>query len=247
MRLRKSSPKRARSGTGRGALMIITGLLIGSATLRMGSDAGQALARPQDPVDGAGLDSAQTPLACEMPEDFRQMLTAFQARETRLKEQETAIADRLAALQLADQEIDRKMKRLVAAEIQLSETIALADTAAESDIDRIGRVPQLQDVCQIVNGLTLLVDRSTGYGSEAFEPTRFVTRLHRCFIDTRHVDPGLADRLLGTAGGHVEGYPHRSESDRGFPVLAERDEPFLHGLEFPAIGQSDGYAGFGIP
>ena len=140
MRLRKSSPKRARSGAGRGALVIIAGLLIGSATLRMGSDAGQALARPQDPVDGAGLDSAQTPLACEMPEDFRQMLTAFQARETRIKEQETAIADRLAALQLADQEIDRKMKRLVAAEIQLSETIALADTAAESDIDRLTKV-----------------------------------------------------------------------------------------------------------
>jgi len=140
MRLRKSSPKRARSGAGRGALVIIAGLLIGSATLRMGSDAGQALARPQDPVNGAGFDSAQTPLACEMPEDFRQMLTAFQARETRIKEQETAIADRLAALQLADQEIDRKMKRLVAAEMQLSETIALADTAAESDIGRLTKV-----------------------------------------------------------------------------------------------------------
>ncbi|MDX1785346.1 MAG: hypothetical protein R3210_04415 [Roseovarius sp.] len=136
---RKNRRRRARAG--RGALVIIAALLVGSATLRMGHDAGQALARSEAPIDVSPLGEAPTGRAtCEVAPDLQLMLERFQTREARIETQEAAMAERMQALKLADREVERKLARLVAAEEALRATIALADEAAEDDIERLTKV-----------------------------------------------------------------------------------------------------------
>lgn len=135
------APRRRRRAAGRGALMVIAGLLVGSAMLRMGGDAGQLLARAQDEIDVSSLSMASAgPQSCEAPPDLHLMLEEFQAREARIETREAAITERMQALKLADREVERKLARLVAAEAALRETIALADNAAEGDIARLTKV-----------------------------------------------------------------------------------------------------------
>lgn len=132
--------RRRRRPAGRGTLVIVAGLLIGSAMLRMGADAGQALARAQPGVGVSPLDPAAPGMQCDAAPDLQRMLTAFQERESRIEAQEAAISDRMQALRLADAEVDRKLADLMAAEESLRATIALAETAAEDDIARLTKV-----------------------------------------------------------------------------------------------------------
>ncbi len=136
---RKARGRRTRAG--RGALVVIAGLLVGSAMLRMGHDAGQVLARSEAPVDVLALGGAQGGSAtCEPAPDMQLMLERFQEREAHIETQETAMAERMQALKLADREVARKLARLIEAEEALRVTIALADDAAEGDIARLTKV-----------------------------------------------------------------------------------------------------------
>ncbi|SEL54813.1 Flagellar motility protein MotE, a chaperone for MotC folding [Roseovarius azorensis] len=126
-------------GPRRGALFVISGLLIASALIRFGDGAGQAFALAAENGDAAAPDHAAS-MVCEMPEDLQIMLTAFHERDARLKEQEAALRDRMQALRIADQEITRKLEALTSAEEELRNTIALADSAAEEDLRRLTSV-----------------------------------------------------------------------------------------------------------
>ncbi|MCQ0091821.1 MotE family protein [Roseovarius sp. M141] len=134
--MRVKAKKRAKNA--RGTLGLIACLLVASAVLRLGGDAGQAWAR------GAEQDSATagqtTATACKTDDDFHAMLKGFQKREARLEQQEKAMLDRHQALKLADRQIESKLARLEAAEKELRRTMAMADTAAESDVDRLTKV-----------------------------------------------------------------------------------------------------------
>ena len=77
---------------------------------------------------------------CQTSEDLQAMLEAFQSREARIEEKEAAIRDRMHALRIADEQVTEKLAQLTKAETQLRETIALAETAAEDDLDRLTRV-----------------------------------------------------------------------------------------------------------
>ena len=132
--------RRRRRQTGRGTLFVITGLLVGSALIRIGDDAGQAFARAPDVADAPTLLAQPTAQVCETPDDLRAMLVAFRDREARLSSRETAMRDRMQALQIADEEISTKLAMLEQAETSLRDTIALADVAAENDLDRLTRV-----------------------------------------------------------------------------------------------------------
>lgn len=137
----RSKGRGRRTRAGRGALVVIAGLLVGSAMLRMGHDAGQALARSEAPVDVSALGDAQGSSAtCEPAPDMQLMLERFQEREAHIETQETAMAERMQALRLADREVARKLARLIEAEEALRATIALADDAAEGDIARLTKV-----------------------------------------------------------------------------------------------------------
>ena len=131
---------RKRRASGRGTLLAISGLLLASALIRLGNDAGQALARAveeEEPLHDVPASEART---CETPEDLRAMLKAFKVREERLRTREAALRDRMRALQVADEEVSAKLQQLAQAESSLRETIALAETAAEKDLERLTRV-----------------------------------------------------------------------------------------------------------
>jgi flagellar motility protein MotE (MotC chaperone) len=132
--------KTKRRGGQKGSLVVIASLLIASAVLRIGEGAGQALARDPDAADPAGVGSGAAETACKTSEDMQAMLEAFNAREARIEEKEKTIRNRMHALQIADEQVTEKLAQLTDAETQLRETIAVAETAAEGDLDRLTRV-----------------------------------------------------------------------------------------------------------
>ena len=136
---KKKQRKKRRARNGRGSLALISAMLIGSAFIRVGTEAGQAFAKGGEP-EMAAKEPMSEPLACEPPKDLRRMLGAFQEREGRLVQREAELKNRLQALEVADTEIERKLAALSQAEIRLRETIALAETAAEDDLSKLTKV-----------------------------------------------------------------------------------------------------------
>jgi len=129
--------KRRRKKTMRGVLTFLASLLVLSAVLRVGSDAGRAWAR----ADGAAPSDAGAPAAeCTTEDDLHDMLKSFQAREAQIDRQEAEIADRQQAQKAADRQIESKLAQLKAAEEKLRSTLTIADTAAESDVARLTKV-----------------------------------------------------------------------------------------------------------
>ncbi|MHC9235499.1 MotE family protein [Pseudooceanicola sp. 502str34] len=115
--------------------MVIAALLISSALMRIGPEAGRAFAIEQKPAPEPAVAEA-----CPAPEDVGPALAAVQRRAAQLDERDRQIRDRMQALAVADKEIARKMAALTEAEEALRATLALADEAAQSDIDRLTAV-----------------------------------------------------------------------------------------------------------
>ena len=140
---KKSAPKRKM----RGALTAIGGLLVASAILRTAIGASEALAREEPDLASAPEETHATTPVANAPaarhlgkEDIMPVIEAMNLREERIRKREKDIAMRMQALELAEQEINRKLDELTRAEEQLRGTIALARTAAEDDIDRLTNV-----------------------------------------------------------------------------------------------------------
>lgn len=137
--------KKVRRRPAKGSLFVIATFLIGSAVLRVGNEAGQAMAKEQplgSVLSGQDdmADSVVTPQTCEPPEDLRRLMTAFEERETRIETQERALRNRLQALSVADAQVSEKLAALERAEESLKATIALAEVAAEDDLSRLTTV-----------------------------------------------------------------------------------------------------------
>lgn len=126
-------PRRKKRGLG--VLQVITCLLVASAVLRLATEVGPAMANEGTDVS---FEEANVPAADTGATDS--LLSALQARERRLTEREAQLTARMEALRVAEEEIDQKLEQLVAAEARLSATIALADTAAESDLAQLTTV-----------------------------------------------------------------------------------------------------------
>ena len=119
---------------GFGTLHVIASLLVVSAVLRLASQADPAMANGalEEPVSGV-----------EVADDAGQidtLLAALQAREQRLVEREDQFRNRMQALRSVENQVDEKLAALMLAEDQLSATIALADTAAETDLAQLTTV-----------------------------------------------------------------------------------------------------------
>ena len=121
-------PRRA----GRGALIILALLMATSGALRLGSGIGAAMANATEPA------TADAPVNCPAPP--LALAEALQARETDVAQQEAALADRMAALDLAEAAITARLGDLATAEAGLKATLALADGAAENDLARLTAV-----------------------------------------------------------------------------------------------------------
>ncbi|MGR3761337.1 MotE family protein [Roseobacteraceae bacterium NS-SX3] len=140
---KQGKQKTARRGRS-GALVALSLLLVGSATLRLGLEAGPAIAREVASLqEQGGQDSAAGALHREsMPSsaELQAMLAAFQDREQALAAREAEIQDRMKALEIADQAIEKKLAALKEAEDGLKSTLALADGATETDVTRLTTV-----------------------------------------------------------------------------------------------------------
>jgi flagellar motility protein MotE (MotC chaperone) len=120
---------------GRGTLVILALLFASSGALRTGAGVGVALAEGADTATDHG-DVA--PLNC--PEPPLALAEALTKREGHVATQEAALADRMAALALAESAIASRMAEMTAVEAKLSETLSLADGAAEDDLVRLTAV-----------------------------------------------------------------------------------------------------------
>ena len=125
-------PRRKKRGLS--VLQVITCLLIASAVLRFATEVGPAMAN--EGVD-APLEVAEPPADTGTTNT---LLSALQARERRLTEREAQLTARMEAMRVAETGIEQKLVELVDAEARLSATIALADSAAETDLAQLTTV-----------------------------------------------------------------------------------------------------------
>lgn len=132
----KPLARQIRRRAGRGALVLIAGLLAVSGIIRVSNGVGQVMALETMPA----AKTASAIAGCEADPGTAALLAALQGREARLATDEAAIAGRKQALAIADQQIQARLAELLAAEQQLSATLALADTAAEDDLSRLTTV-----------------------------------------------------------------------------------------------------------
>ncbi|MFY2824395.1 MotE family protein [Ruegeria sp. MALMAid1280] len=129
---RKPTEKRPKSGV----LAVISLLMIGSAAIRIGLEAGPALAKGTEPsMPEARQARADLPGA-------QVLLTELLRREETLEQREAAVLDKEKALAIADQAIETRLVALQEAEEALRETLSIAEKAAETDLTRLTDVYQ---------------------------------------------------------------------------------------------------------
>jgi flagellar motility protein MotE (MotC chaperone) len=133
-------PKRA-WGAGRGALIIIALLLIGSALVRFGAGPGAAIALEMKDLPAlATPEKKPDPIIEDISPALVALLKETQEKQRALEEKEAALEARFQALALIDTAVQEDLERLEQAEAKLRSTMALADQAAENDLARLTAV-----------------------------------------------------------------------------------------------------------
>ncbi|MEL7164899.1 MAG: hypothetical protein AAGL96_05440 [Pseudomonadota bacterium] len=126
----------------KGSILLIAGLLVASAGLRLFLSAGTAWAEGDlanqllAPASSTTAEPVQQPSRIEMTS----LLQALQQREADVADREAALDVRAKSLEIAKSEIERRIVALEEAEQRLSATLALAETAAEDDLARLTAV-----------------------------------------------------------------------------------------------------------
>jgi flagellar motility protein MotE (MotC chaperone) len=115
-------------------LAVVAGLFLASALVRIVDGVGVALAREPG--------AAAAPAAAPAPAESNAMIAALNARAERLDEREIALADRMQALTIAEARVAERLAELRDAEASLTATLALADQAAERDLQQLTGVYQ---------------------------------------------------------------------------------------------------------
>lgn len=127
----------------RGSILLIAGLLIASAGIRVLTSAEAALAEI-GPVDKLVLPSKSIEQApnssSEESADIGSLLSALREREARVTKRESDLDMRAKALDVAQVEIQRRLDALEAAEKRLEATLSVAQTASEDDLARLTSV-----------------------------------------------------------------------------------------------------------
>lgn len=116
---------------GSGILVLLSLVFAAGGALRLGSGLGVAMAN-------SSAESAAAPLNCPKPPAA--LAAALAGRESQVKAQEQAVADRMAAMTLANEAITKRMGELQKAEDDLKKTIAIADGASEKDLTQLTAV-----------------------------------------------------------------------------------------------------------
>ena len=135
---RKNRMPRRNWTSGRGALTLIALLLVASGIVRIASGSGSAIA----------LEIQERTIASEMQEaepvdvtpELVALLKEVKARAEALDEREAELERRRQTLNLVEGAVNENLVRIEEAEAKLRATMAMADVAAEQDIDRLAAV-----------------------------------------------------------------------------------------------------------
>lgn len=131
------------SPSGRGSVILIASLLLGSAILRIVTSAGAAVAEGNLANQLLLPKPSSTPetAAPEMdPKRISTLLDALTERENRVADQEVKIALKAKAVEVAQIEVERRLEALQQAEERLNATLARAQSAAEGDLAQLTTV-----------------------------------------------------------------------------------------------------------
>lgn len=124
-----------------GALLIIAVCFLGSGALRI-SDVGPAIA--QEIADMARSDMEPQAVAalgqCPPQLEPASLLAAIRERDQQLNEREQRLIDREQVLRVATIKIEDQLQELADAEERLAATVAIVDSAAENDVQRLTSV-----------------------------------------------------------------------------------------------------------
>lgn len=131
-------PKRKWSA-GRGALWIIALMLIASAIIRLGAGTGQVIAQEMAAL-GQTEDQDGAPAGAPPPPEIGAILSVLMAREQKVVQREKALEELAQSLAVAEDQIRVNMAALIEAENALAATIALSESAAETDLARLTSV-----------------------------------------------------------------------------------------------------------
>ncbi|MEL6960656.1 MAG: hypothetical protein AAGL89_17090 [Pseudomonadota bacterium] len=133
---------RKRPVASKGSILLIAGLLISSAGLRIFTNAGAAFAEGDlaNQFLAPSTTAVETSTAAPARAEVASLLEALRQREAAVAEREAALDVRAKSLEVAKTEVERRIVALEEAEQRLSATLALADTAAEEDLARLTAV-----------------------------------------------------------------------------------------------------------
>ncbi len=126
-----------RRKSGPGTLVILALLLASSGAMRLGAEAGKAMAET-----GSGDDamSAEGSPPAECPAPPAALAAALAERAADIENKSAALDERMAALTLAEKAITIRLAELDTSEAKLRDTLSIADGAAEEDLARLTSV-----------------------------------------------------------------------------------------------------------
>ena len=133
------SRKRAKRGPVRSSLPVIILILTGSIALRLGNGDGLAFVTNAMAI-GTTITEETAPPMIDDEETVGILLARLRAREQDLTRREEELDLRDKTLEKLSQEIDARLQELASAEETLRQTMALADSAAENDLENLTRV-----------------------------------------------------------------------------------------------------------
>lgn len=136
-----SAPKRKKSRARRrkvqnGALLVVAVCFLSSATIRIGLS-GPAIAEEIAARSLPGEPEAAVAAEHTSIEELDRMLAAIRDRQAALDGEEARVAERLAVLEKAEVEFERKRQELQAAEQRLAATLSQTDGAVLRDIAQL--------------------------------------------------------------------------------------------------------------
>jgi flagellar motility protein MotE (MotC chaperone) len=124
-------PARAKGGS---VLHVVAALFLASAVLRISTEAGPALAQTAQSRGEVAL--AEVPQV----DDDDTFFAALRAREASLDQREAQIDEKLKIMEDAQVDLETQMLALLRAEEALQSTIAMAETASQSDVAQLTSV-----------------------------------------------------------------------------------------------------------
>ena len=121
-----------------GGVGLIVLCFVGSAALRL-TESGAALAQEIGALAAAGPEAAPE-LTCPVAEDADSLLAAIRDRSAQIASEEARLADRAQTLAVAETRLAEQLAAFEKARSDLEATLAMADGAAERDLDRMTTV-----------------------------------------------------------------------------------------------------------